>query len=199
MKIFFFTGVLLIYHLSVNAQSPGLTINVIMDSLKTGYTRYKIEMKICEPLKKTERGSWFSHDTSAIDFISLKPEAVNCGGYFDKGMPELISGQEEEIRFNEFKFSNQVFAWEKIFVFKISNRSSRGWWPEMYIVMPVKYKSFKTHIDLTGIEFLSGKVIFLTEVNALYHESLLVVRQSLENEKAIDVNDFLLKWLLEKK
>jgi hypothetical protein len=47
------------------------------------------------------------------------------GGYFDNGMPTLISGEEEEL-FNRFKFSNQVFAWEKIFLFRISNQSSRS-------------------------------------------------------------------------
>jgi hypothetical protein len=124
---------------------------------------------------------------------------IDCGEYFDKGTPTLISGQEKELPFNRFEFSNQVFAWEKIFVFKISNRSSRGWWPEMYIVIPMKYKSFRTHIDITDIEFLSGKVVFLTELNASYDESLLNIRQSLKDVKAVEVRDFPLEELLEKK
>ncbi|MEI9807912.1 MAG: hypothetical protein WDO16_08615 [Bacteroidota bacterium] len=184
--------------LTIYSQSPSLGIHVRMDSAKTGSVRYKIEMKMCEPKTKTEKGSWFSHDTSAIDFISLKADDITCGDYFSKGMPELISGTEEKMPANSFTFSNQVFAWEKIFVFKISNQSSRAWWPEMYIVMPVKYKSFLTYIDLSGIEFQSGKVIFLNEYTALQNESALYVRQSLKNAATSDVKDFPLKELLVK-
>jgi hypothetical protein len=46
------------------AQSPSLTINVVMDSAKTKYTNYKIEMKICEPVKKSKYNDWFRRDTS---------------------------------------------------------------------------------------------------------------------------------------
>ena len=192
-------GFAILLQLTVAAQSPGLTINVIMDSTKFDHASYKIEMKICEPKKMTERGGWFSHDTSTIDFASLKMKDINCGEYFDNGMPTFISGKEEKPSFNKFNFSNQVFAWEKIFVFKISNWSSRGWWPEMYIVIPMTYKSFRTHIDITDIEFLSGKVVFLTELNASYDESKLNIRQSLKNEKAVEVKGFPLQELLEKK
>ncbi|MES1181384.1 MAG: hypothetical protein ABUL44_01175 [Flavobacterium sp.] len=184
------------------AQSPGLTINVIMNSVKADGIRYKIEMNICKPGKMTEQGSWFSHDTSTIDFTSLKSNDIECGGYFDKGMPTLISGQDEEPLFNRFKFSGQVFAWEEIFFFRISNQSSRAWWPEMYIVMPMKYKSFVTHITLNDIEFQSGKVIFLTNYNASYittqDEKYLNIDQSLKNYKTVDVKTFPLKESLEK-
>lgn len=170
-----------------------------MDSAKAGFTRYKIEMKICKPKKMTERGNWFSHDTSRIDFASLKANDIDCGEYFDKGTPELISGPDEKPPFNRFEFSGQVFAWEQIYVFKISNWSSRGWWPEMYIVIPIKYKSFRTRIDITDIEFLSGKVIFLKELNAAYDESLLNIRQSLKNEKGVKADGFPVEKLLEQK
>jgi len=113
----------------------------------------------------------------------------------------FVRGEEEKF-FNRFKFSNQVFAWEKIFVFRISNRSSRGWWPPMYIVMPMKYKSFVTHITLTDIVFQSGKVIFLTNYNAFYNDSenmkFLDIDQSLKNYKTVDVKIFPLQELLEK-
>ena len=142
-------------------QSPGLTILIKMDSAKTVSTKYKIEMKICESKKMTERGDWFSHDTSKIDFANLKPGDINCGEYFDKGAPTPISGKEEKSPFNKFEFIGQVFVWEKIFVFKISDWSSRGWHPEMYIVIPMKYKSFRTHIDLTDIEIWRVKWFFL--------------------------------------
>ncbi len=68
----------------------------------------------------------------------------------------------------------------------------------MYIVLPMKYKSFRTHIDITGIEFLSGKVVFLTDVNAYYDEKKLNIRQSLKDAKGVEVKDFQLKELLEK-
>jgi hypothetical protein len=115
----------------IYCQSPILTINVVMDSAKVEGKRYKIEMNICKPKKMTVRGSWFSHDTSTIDFTSLKSNEIECGGYFDKGMPTLISGPEGKPLFNQFQFSNQVFAWEDILIFKISDWSSRGWNPEM--------------------------------------------------------------------
>lgn len=189
--IFFITG-------SLKAQSPSLAINVVMDSLKTDGVRYKIEMKICKPKKMTDRGSWFSHDTSNIDFASLKAADIDCGEYFDKGMPTLISGKEEQV-FNQFKFSNQVFAWEEIYIFRISNRSSRAWWPEMYIVLPVKYKSFITRIDITDIEFQSGKVVFITNENVFYDEKRLHIRRSLKNEKGANVDGFPLEQSLKQK
>ncbi len=181
------------------AQSPQLTIRAVMDSAKAGFTNYKIEMKICGPKEITQKGSWFSHDTSTIDFASLKANDITCGEYFDCWQSGLINGAKENKIFNRFDFTNQVFAWEKIFVFKISNSSSRGWWPEMYIVIPMKYKSFLTHIDITDIEFLSGKVVFLTELNASYDESKLNIRQSLKDVKAVEVRGFPLEELLEKK
>jgi len=191
-------GFTVLFHLTATAQSPGLTINVIMDSVKADGTRYKIEMKICEPKKMTERGDWFTHDTSTIDFTSLKPTDINCGEYLDKGAPTLISGKEEKT-YNHFKFSNQIIAWEKILVFKISNASSRGWSPEMYIILPVKLKSFVTNIDLAGVEFVSGKIIFLADENGTYEKSSLVIRQSLKDAKTVEVKNFHLKDLLVQK
>ncbi|HKC35744.1 MAG TPA: hypothetical protein VKB95_06765 [Chitinophagaceae bacterium] len=174
-----------------------------MDSVKAEGKRYKIEMNICKPKKMTERGSWFSHDTSTIDFTSLKSNDIECGGYFDKGMPTLISGPEEKLPFNQFQFSGQVFVWEEIYIFKISDQSSKGWMPEMYIMIPMKYKSFWTHIDITNIEFQSGKVIFLKDLKGVYGETdgtkILSFNRSLKNEKGVDVKTFPLRELLEGK
>ena len=192
------TGIILLFHLAALAQSPGLTINVRMDSAKAGFTRYKIEMKICEPQKMTEQGGWFTHDTSRINFASLKANEISCGEYFDKGTPTLISGKEEK-KYNQFEFSGQVFAWEKIFIFRISNWSSRGWHPEMYIAIPIRYKSFRTTIDINEIEFQEGKVIFLTDLKGVYDDKKLSFTQSLKNEKGVGVKTFPLKELLEKK
>ncbi len=197
MKVLVLSLLVLLY-LTATAQSPGLTINVIMDSMKADGIHYKIEMNICKPKKMTARGSWFSHDTSKIDFASLKASDIECGGYFENGMPTLISGQEEEL-FNRFEFSNQVFAWEEIYFFRITNRSSRGWWPPMYIVIPIKYKSFRTHIDITDIEFQSDKVVVLTDVNAFYDDKELNIQKSLKNVKGVEVDGFPLEEILKKK
>jgi hypothetical protein len=193
------TGFIILFHLTAGAQSPGLTINVVMDSAKADFTRYKIEMKICKPKKMTERGSWFSHDTSIIDFTSLEPKDIDCGEYFDKGIGEPLSYSKEEIPFNKFEFSGEVFAWEEIYVFKISNWSSRGWHPEMYIVIPMKYKSFRTAIDINGIEFQEGRVIFLTGMKGKYDESILNFNYSVKNNKGTEVKEFFLKEILEGK
>jgi len=181
------------------AQSPYLSILVKMDSIKAEGTRYKIEMKICEPKKMSQRGSWFTHDTSKINFASLNPDDIFCGEYFSEINPDLMPGQLKDAPFNEFNYSNQFFAWEKIFVFKISDWSSRGWHPEMYIVMPIKYKSFRTSIDLTGIKFQSGKVMFLTALNGVYEENGLSFIYSLKNEKGTEVKDSPFKDNLEGK
>lgn len=199
MKKLFLCFLFGILHFTLLAQSPYLTIKAVMDSTKAAFIRYKIEMKICDPVKMTQKGSWFSHDTSTIDFASLKMNDITCGEYFDCWKSGLMNGAKENKIFNLFEYSNQVFAWEKIFVFKISNFSSRAWWPEMYIVIPIRYKSFLTHIDLTDIEFLSGKVVFLTELNASYDESKLNIQQSLKDAKAVEVRGFPLEGLLEKK
>ena len=188
---------LTVTHLDASAQSPYLSVLVKMDSAGAQATRYKIEMKICE-VKKSERGGWFTHDTSNINFSTLKPGDVDCSEYFDKGMPTLLSGEEDE-EINRFQFSGQVFAWEHIFIYKISNMSSRGWMPEMFIVVPVKYKSFFTKIDISEIEFQPGKVIFLTDLEGRYDERQLLLSRSLKNKKAIDKNDFLLASILDQK
>ena len=201
MKYCLLISVLLI-RLTALAQSPDLSLILKMDSIKAESTRYKIEMNICNPKKMTDRGSWFSHDTTTIDFVLLKANDIECGGYFDKGTPTLISGEEEK-KFNEFEFSGQVFAWEKIFIFKISNWSSRSWHPEMYIVMPMKYKSFVTRIKLNGLEFQSGKVMFLSDYNASYTASqdvkYLNIDQSLKGYKTVDLKNFFWKELVEEK
>ena len=202
MKFFLLTTISLI-HLTATAQSPYLSILVKMDSIKADGTRYKIEMKICEPKKKTERGDWFSHDTSRINFSSLKKEEIDCGDYFDKGTPTLISGQEKESSMNEFEFSGQLYAWEHIFIFRIANMSSRGLTPDMYVVMPMKYKSFLTHIKLTDLEFQSGKVMFLSDYHASYtatqDKKFLNIDQSLKIYKTVDIKKNSLKEILEKK
>jgi hypothetical protein len=146
--------------------------------------------------KNVRAGDWFSHDSTTIDFRSLKPGDIDCGEYFDKGTTTLISGKEEELPINRFEFSGNKFAFEEIYIFRISDKSSRGWNPEMYLIMPVKYKSFVTYIKLTDLEYQSGKLIFLTDYSASRQGMFLTIEQSLENYKPVDMKDFQLKSLL---
>ncbi len=196
MKVF---AVLVAFFLqfSAQAQSPSLTVYVEMDPVTTEAIRYKIEMKICEPVNMTERGDWFTRDTSAIDFASLKASDITCGDYFDKGTPELIMGEKDEEKPNTFKFSNHLFAWEKIIIVKFTNISSRGIHQPMYIVMPVKYKCFISSINLTAISFRAGKVIFLNDTHPVYKNNRLVINQSLKKIEGSEVEDSSLRELLE--
>ena len=156
-------------------------------------------MKICEPVKKSETGNWFSHDTSMINFDSLRLQGIKCGKYFVDDMPELISGEVEEPLINKLKFSNQVFAWEKLFVFRITSPYTRAWSPPMYIVVAMPYKSFRTIVDLTDIEFKAGQVIFVSKPEAVYGKGFLAVRQSFKTLASVAVKTFRLKKLLEQK
>ena len=169
-----------------------------MDSVKAGGKKYKFEMKFCEPKKRTEKGDWFTHDSSSVDFTSLKATGIDCGEYFDNGTPASIAGEEEK-GFNRFKFSNQVFAWEKILVLKISDQSSRGWSPDMYIVMPIKYKSFVTHIALSNLSFQPGKVIILTNYKFSRKGMSLAIEEHLGDHTGVDIKDFFLRSVLEEK
>jgi len=192
-------SMLLFYGLAVTAQTPYFSVIVKMDSAKTEGKRYKIEMKFCHPSHATDKGDWFKADTSNVDFANLKPGDVICNEYFDKGMPEVILGKEEEIPVNQFKFTNQVFAWEQIVIVKISDQSSRGWHPEMYIVFPVKYKSFVTYISLSDIDFLSGNVLFADNYAASKKGMSMSVDLSLKDHPGINVKDFSLREVLEAK
>src|ERR1043165_10144746 len=86
---------------AATAQSPYTSFILKMDSLMSLEVRYKIEMKICEPKKKTDIGNWESHEVSKIKFDSLQPNDISCEEWFDKGLPTLISGQEEEKPINQ--------------------------------------------------------------------------------------------------
>ncbi len=192
MKVFVIIS-FIVFHFSATAQSPYLSVFVKMDSVKSEDTWYKIEMKICEPKKMTKRGDVFSHDSSAIDFTSLQPGDIACQNYMQS---EKINEKET---YNQFRFGNHIFAWEKILVFRISNRSSRGWWPEMYIVLPVKHKSFVTSISLSGIEFQSGKILFVSDPDITPGKPGLSFTKQLDGYTATEVNSSPLRTLLEGK
>ena len=180
-----------------SAQSPYLSVRLRMDSIAREYTNYRISMKICEPLKMTERGDWFKPDTSSIDFLTLKTSDISCGHY------SYIEGKDDYAgsgtKFNIYEFGNQIFAWEKILVFRITDYSSRGWNPEMYIVMPMKYKSLVTYINLNDLEYQSGKVIFLAGFNASQKGKYLIIEQSLKDHKTEEIKNYPLEELLEAK
>ncbi len=191
-----FTFFILLFDLTAAAQSPGLTINLWMDPDKARSIHYRISMKICEPRKKTNRGDWFAHDTSAIDFTSLKASGINCEDYFDDGMSTLISAGETEKPYNWFKFSNQVFAWEKILVFRISDTSSKYKFADMYIVIPMKYKSFRTTIDIKDVWFQPGKLIFLSDIKGRYSDEKLSFKRSLKKTRGTDARSFSFRGIL---
>ena len=183
---------------SVSAQSPALSIDLKMDSAKRDFRNYKIEMKFCEPGVKTNKGNWFGHDTSTIQFELLKASDIVCNKYLENGEGiEELSGKSTFQKLNSFKYSNQVFAWEKILVFKITNYSSRAWFPEMYIVLPIRYKSFVTKITLTDIVFESGTVIYLDGKKAEQVQGALQISYSCKDEKTIEVKEFSLREIVE--
>jgi hypothetical protein len=177
------------------SQSPYLSVYVKIDSAEAAYAHFKIEMKICEPKNMTERGNIFGTDTSAIDFTSLKPGDITCREYIETE----ITAEGEPSGFNQFKFGNQVFAWEKILVLKISHKSSRGLPEDMYIVLPIRHKAFVTHIDLTGVIFESGQLLYVDDPKITYQKSSLTVTRSLKGYKTSYVRDSPLKTLLEAK
>ncbi|NOT51314.1 MAG: hypothetical protein HOP10_08570 [Chitinophagaceae bacterium] len=180
-------------HCLAKTQTPYLSVKLKMDSVKAESSRYKIEMKVCEPKKLTERNNWFSNDTSKIDFASLLPGDITCQYYIESDKTRDSS------TFNQFKHGRHLFAWEKIIVFKISNASSRGWWPEMFIVVPVRYKAFVTYVDLSDVEFQSGKLMFVSDFKLKKEGMSLFIEQSLKDQKTTDVKDSPLKDLLEEK
>ncbi len=190
------TFFILLFHLAAAAQSPGLTINLWMDFDKAGANHYWISMKFCEPRKMTDRQDWFAHDTSSIDFTGLKPADINCADYVDDGMPTLISVDEPVKPFNWFKFSNHVFAWEKIIVFRISDTTSKARHPDMFIVIPMRYKSFRTTIELKDVVFQPGKLIFLNDLKGKYGDERLSFKHSLKKLTGVDVKSFSLMGIL---
>ncbi len=178
------------------AQSPYLSILVKMDSASNGSAQYQIEMKFCEPRLATAKGTWLTSDTSAINFSLLKIDDINCGEYFENGMPQLISGKEEAPPPNQFRFGNQVFAWEKIFIIRIKDKSTNA---AMYIVMPMQYKAFATYVSLRDIVFSPGKLVFPSGYSFSRIGTSLAVNLSLRNYPAMEIANLSFKEALEMK
>ncbi len=171
------------------AQSPGLIVNLTMDSIETGAVHFKIEMKICEPVNGSAIDGYFTNDSSTIDFKKLTEKDITCGRYIDN--------YKQDYPFYNFRYDNQVFAWEKIIVWKIMNISSRAWYEPMYIILPVKIKSFITYIEIKDIEFEGGKFIWLDEEGVINKDNRQHLLASLKSRKGLDTNKCSLKKLLD--
>lgn len=179
------------------AQSPYLSVRFDMNKSDATSSRFKIEMKICKPLKGTEKGDWFTNDTSDINFSTLTPADISCGKYMVEGEGiEVLSGEKEKPHYNSYKFSNQVFAWEHILIFKITNESSAGIQPAMYVIVPIKYKSFVTSVSIAEVVYKSGNVVFIDNAAAIFPNKRLTINHSLKNETGNAVDKSLYKdWV----
>jgi hypothetical protein len=185
-----FVGLLIVF--TGKGQSPYLSVILKMANIANGSIHYKIEMKICKLKKPSNIGDWFTHDTSTIHFNSLKASDLSCGDFFDKGLPTSISGEERSQPPDQFEYGNQNMAFEKILVFKISDVSHRNWIQPMFVVMPVKVKSFTTYIRLNDIVFHEDKVVYVDSINYSLDGNKMVMNYSLQNAAAIAVDDFFL-------
>ena len=177
---------------AVFAQSPSLSVQFTMDKLDalTTSSNFKIEMKICIPIKNTEKKDWFSPETSAINFLTLTAADIDCGKYMIEGEgKEVLSGEVESPKPNSYYYSNQYFAWESILIFKITNTKSRALEPPMYVIMPIKYKSFVSSISIADVVYHSGNIVFIDNATATYPKKRLTINHSLKNETGIAVEN----------
>jgi hypothetical protein len=168
------------------AQSPGLIIHFDVDSIKADGLNFKIEMKFCEPLKRTQSKSYFTNDSSTIDFKKLDAKDISCESY--------ISNYNSNAY--HYYFSNQVFAWEKIIIWKLS-AASGDWKEPMYVILPVKIKSFVTFITVKDVAFEPGKFIWIDEEGKVESNSGRNFLFSLKNRKGLDTDKCSLKKILD--
>ena len=195
MKIFLIS-LSLIFAAIANGQSPSLSVNLTMDKAQYKGSDFNIEMKICNLKRPTARKDLFSYEVSKVKFDALTASDVNCGEYFhDKGT-EAIPGVKDQNIPGEFHFENQVFAWEDIIVFRIGYSSMTGRFAPMYVVMPVKQKSFVTQINISDLPYEGGKVVFIQNAEVVRGKSSISINASSKNNKAISRESFLLKDIL---
>jgi hypothetical protein len=160
-----------------------------MDSVKAGSVKFKIDMKICQPVNGAVIKDHFSNAISTLDFKALKERDIKCGEY--------ISNDEKANEFYKFHYTNQVFAWEKILICRIVNWSSTKWEEPMYVILPIKMSSFVTYINLKRIEYQSGKLIWLDDAGILDQSHAQQVSIMLNGRKGIDTDSWALKKLLD--
>lgn len=173
------------YSHSAYAQSPGLIIHFNVDSIKADVLDFKIEMKFCEPHKRTTSKSPFTKDSSTIDFKKLAEKDISCEAYIGNYNSNTY----------HYYFSNQVFAWEKIIIWKLSAASGNSK-EYMYVILPVKIKSFVTFIEINDVVFEPGKFIWIDEQGKSERNSGLDLLFSLKKSQATDINKCSLKSIL---
>lgn len=166
-----------------------------MDTAGKSNARYVIAMKLCSLKKPSPHKDWFGFEKSKVNFESLTPAGVKCGEYIvNGGGLEYLAGDPGLNPFNEYEYGNQNFAFEYILVFRITDSSAKES-PPMFVVFPVKYKSFVTNVSLASVPFQAGKVIYLKEAD-VDRSSSLRLKASLKKTKGIAVKDFRLKEIL---
>jgi hypothetical protein len=177
------------------AQSPYLSVKLTMDTAGKADARYMIAMKICSLKKPTPRNDWFSFEKSKVNFETLGASGVQCGDYIvNGGGLEYLAGDPGLSPYNKYEFGNQHFAFEDILVFRVADSSAKESLP-MYVVFPVKYKSFVTSISLSGVPFQPGKVVYVKDAQ-LNRSSNLRLNASLKKLKGVAVKDFRWKEIL---
>ena len=68
----------------------------------------------------------------------------------------------------------------------------------MFIVIPIRYESFVTFIELNDIVFKSGKVIYLDKLpDKRNKDKHLIIKESLKNYPAISYDELPVKINLE--
>jgi len=170
---------LLYFQCSSFAQSPSLSVRLQM--IFSDSANYKIEMKICKPVKGSLVNDYFNNETSTINFKSLNIDEISCGDY--------ILSYDNTKHENIYYYSNQVFAWEKVLIWRITNDDAASKRKSMYIILPVKMKSFVTNIQLSDIKFQAGKFIWINETGVIDENKHQLLKLSLKNNEAVAIGE----------
>lgn len=194
-RAFFVYLLFILFTSAALAQSPYLSVRLVMDTAGKSSARYIIHMKRCSLKKPTLRNDWFSFEKSKVNFESLPPSGIQCDSYMENGGGlEYLSGDPGLSPFNEYEYSNQVFAYESILIFRIVDSSAKEA-SSMYVVFPIKYKSFVTSVFIAGVPFQPGSVIYVEEAT-IGSSSRLRLSASLKGIKSTALKDFRWKELL---
>ena len=187
----------LLLTVKVFSQSPYLSVKLKMDAESIKHTAYQIEMKFCEPNKKTESTGLISNDTSSILLNALKTNEVNCGIFFKNGEgKEILTGDKTISKYNIFEYGNQVFAWEKLLVFRISDTADNDPENVMYIILPMVYKSFRTSVEITDVVFQPGKMILADKLTTEYADKWLQISCKKISDCSTNTLDILISdWI----
>lgn len=184
--LLFFSGMALFSF----SQSPYLSVRVRI--LTVNSANYKIEMKLCGLKNPSSYKDVFGHDTSKIDLALLSAEDFACGPYMNQ------ENDSAEIKYNGFDWGNQKFGYETILVFRISNVSSRNYHKPMYVVLPVKYQSFVTYIELLNLIVKDGSILYLDDLpDSRTKSGRLLIRPALANYSPVNPEKFPLKLRLD--